>query len=161
MSNLNCYCAEDCRFDSFFGRFKATQHCACNKWLPACRWLQSTVNLQSIVTCSPKTEPKVTVICSRKTEAKVAKKFKRKSSIPFQFCLSKNDNIQIHQCIEMLQDLNTNTCSCLVIFMHWAYENHTFSATPTERFQQHPLVFAMNRTYWTFFLWRLHLAPGP
>jgi len=40
-----------------------------------------------------------------------------------------------------------------------AYEKHTFNATPTERFQQHPLVFAMNRTYCTFFLWRLHLAP--
>jgi len=42
--------------------------------------------------------------------------------------------------------------------MYWAYENHTFNATPAERFQQHPLVFAMNRTYRTFFLWRLHLA---
>ena len=158
MGNLNCYRAEDCRFDSFFGWLRATQHCACNKWLPTCRWLQSTVNLQSTVTCSPKTEPKVTVICSRKTEAKVVKKFKRKWSIPIHFCLSKNDNIQIHQFIEMSQDLNPNTCSCLVIFMY-SYENHTFNATPTERFQQHPLVFAMNRNCCTFFLWRLHLAP--
>ena len=84
---------------------------------------------------------------------------KTKQSIPIQFCFSKNENIQFHQCIEMLQDLNTNTCSCLVIFMYWAYENHTFIAMPTERFQQHPLVFAMNRTYWMFFLWRFHLAP--
>ena len=56
------------------------------------------------VTCSPKTEPKVTVICNSKIEPKVAKKFKRKSSIPIQNCLSKNDNIQIHQYIEMSQD---------------------------------------------------------
>ena len=44
---LNCYYAEDHRFDSFFGWLRVTQHCACNKWLPACRWLQSSVNLQS------------------------------------------------------------------------------------------------------------------
>ena len=30
-----------------------------------------------LLTCSSKTEQKITVICSRKTEAKVAKKFKR------------------------------------------------------------------------------------
>jgi len=66
--------------------------------------------------------------------------------------LSKNDNIQIHQYIEMSQDLNPSTCSSLVIFMYWPYENHTFNATPTERLQQHPLVFAMNRTHCTFFL---------
>jgi len=49
MSNLNCYYAEDCQFDSFFGWLRATQHCACNKCrlLPTCRLLQSTVNLQS------------------------------------------------------------------------------------------------------------------
>jgi len=39
---------------------------------------------------------------------KVATKFKRKSSIPTQISLSKNDNIQIHQYMEMLQDLNPN-----------------------------------------------------
>jgi len=39
--------------------------------------------------------------------------------------------------------------------MYWACENHTFNATPTDRLQQHPLFFAMNRTYWRFFLWRL------
>jgi len=47
LSNVNYYYAEDCRFDSFFGWLRATQHCACNKWLQMCRWLQSTVNLQS------------------------------------------------------------------------------------------------------------------
>jgi len=36
--------------------------------------------------------------------------------------------------------------------------NRTFNATPTERLQQHPLLFATNRTYHTFFLWRLHPA---
>jgi len=90
------------------------------------------------VTCSPKTEAKVTVICSPKTEAKVAKKFKRKSSIPIQICLSKNDNIPIHQYIEMSQDLNPSACSSLVIFMYCACENCTFNTTPTERLQQHP-----------------------
>jgi len=59
----------------------------------------------------------------------------------------------------MSQDLNTNKCLSLVIFMYSAYENHTFNTTPTERYQQHPLVFAMNGTCCTFFLWRLHLAP--
>ena len=37
-------------------------------------------------------------------------------------------------------------------------QNHTFNATPTEKLQQHPLVFLMNRTYCMFFLWRLY--PG-
>jgi len=56
-----------------------------------------------------------------------------------QICLSKKDNIQIHQQIEMSQDLNPGTCSSLVIFMYWVWENHTFTVTPTERLQQHPL----------------------
>ena len=47
MSNINCYYAENCRFDSFFDWFRATQHCACNKWLPTCQCLKSSVNLQS------------------------------------------------------------------------------------------------------------------
>jgi len=47
MSNLNRYYAEDCRFDSVFGWLRSTQHCACNKWLPTFRYLQSSVNLQS------------------------------------------------------------------------------------------------------------------
>ena len=95
------------------------------------------------VTCSPKTEPKVTVICGPKTEPKVAKKFKRKSAIPFKICLSKDDNIQIHQYIAMSQDLNPSSRWSLVIF--------TFNATPIERLQQYPLVIAMNRTHWQFF----------
>jgi len=90
-------------------------------------------------------------MCSPKTDPKVGKKFKRKSSIPIQICLSKNDNNQIHQYIEISQDLNQSTCSTLFIFMYWACENHTFNATPTERLQQHPLVFAIYRTYYTFF----------
>ena len=40
-----------------------------------------------------------------------------------EFSSSKNDNIQIHQYIEMSQDLNANTCSCPVIFMYWTHEN--------------------------------------
>ena len=43
--------------------------------------------------------------------------------------------------------------------MYWACENQTFNTMPTERFQQHPLVFATNITHCRFFLWRLHLAP--
>jgi len=86
-----------------------------------CRWLQSTVDYWMLTcsptaTCSPKTEPKVIVICSAKTESKVVKNFKGKQSIPIKICLSKNDNIQIHQFIEMLRDLNPSTCSSLVIF---------------------------------------------
>jgi len=111
------------------------------------------------VTCSPKTEPKVTVICSPKTKLKVVKKFKRKWSLPIQICLSKKDSIHIHQYIEMSQNLNPRTCSSLVIFIYWARESQTFNATLTEKLQQHPLVFAMNGTYCTFFLWTLYLAP--
>jgi len=59
----------------------------------------------------------------------------------------------------MSQNLNPSTCSSQVFFMYLACENHTFNATPTEKLQQHPLVFAMNRTYCTCFLWRLYLAP--
>jgi len=49
----------------------------------------------------------------------------------------------------MSQDLNPSTYSSLVIFMYSPYENHTFNATPTERLQRHPLVFAMNCTHCT------------
>jgi len=38
------------------------------------------------------------------------------------------------------RDLNPTTCSSLVICMYSSCENHTFSATPTEKLQQHPLV---------------------
>ena len=40
--------------------------------------------------------------------------------IPIQICLSKNDNIQIIQYIEISQDLNLSACSSLVVFMYWA-----------------------------------------
>jgi len=36
--------------------------------------------------------------------------------------------------------------------------NHTFNATPTERLQQHPLLFTMNRTDRMFLEWSLHLT---
>jgi len=36
--------------------------------------------------------------------------------------------------------------------------NCTFNTMAMERLQQHPLLFTMNRTDCTFFLWRLHLA---
>ena len=34
--------------------------------------------------------------------------------------------------------------------------NHTINTTPTERLQQHPLLFTTNRTNRTFFVWRLN-----
>jgi len=36
--------------------------------------------------------------------------------------------------------------------MYWPYGNYTVNATPTEKWQQHPLIFAMNRIHCTFFL---------
>jgi len=49
---------------------------------------------------------------------------------------------------------------CVLLFAHILFMvNRTFNATPTERLQPHPLLFAMNCTEATFFLWRLHLAP--
>ena len=75
-------------------------------------------------TCSPKTEPKVTVICSPKFEAKL----RRSSNVNHQFqsksVSSKNGNIQIHQYIEMSQDVNPipRTFSSLVIFIYWVCE---------------------------------------
>ena len=159
MYNLNCFCAEDRRFDPLFGWLRATQHCGCNKWLPACRWLQSSVNLHSYSNLQPQNWTESYSNLQSQNWSESCEEVQKKIIIPIQICLSKNDNIQIHQCIEMSQDWNTNKCSCLVIFMYWANEDHTFNAKPTERLQQHPLVFAMNRTYCTFFLWRLHLAP--
>jgi len=49
---------------------------------------------------------------------------------------------------------------CMVLFFrHIPFVvNHTFNATPPERLQQHPLLFIMNRTDCTFFVWRLTLA---
>jgi len=69
--------------------------------VPATNGPQRVGGCNPLLTCSPKTEPKVAVICSPKTETKVAKKFKRKSSIPNQFCLNKNDNFQINEHIDM------------------------------------------------------------
>jgi len=43
MGNLYFYYAEGCRFDSLYGRLRAMQHYGCNKWLPTCQWLASTV----------------------------------------------------------------------------------------------------------------------
>jgi len=95
MRNLNCCYAEDCRFDSFFGWLRTTQHCKNGS--------QRVVGCNPVLSCSP------TVTCSPKSETKVAKKFKRKSSIPNQFCLNKNDNFQINQYIEMSLGLNPSS----------------------------------------------------
>ena len=47
----------------------------------------------------------------------------------------------------------------LLFFVHIPFVvNHTFNAMPPERLRQHPLLLTTNRTVWTFFLWRLHLA---
>jgi len=46
MSNLNCYYAEDWRFDSFFGWLWGTQHCGCMKCVSTRPWLQSSVNVE-------------------------------------------------------------------------------------------------------------------
>jgi len=49
---------------------------------------------------------------------------------------------------------------CMVLFFtHIPFVvNHTINATPSERFQQHPLLFTTNRTDRTFFVWRLNSA---
>ena len=39
--------------------------------------------------------------------------------------------------------------------------NHTINATPPERLQQHPHLFATNHTDRTFFVWRLNSARPP
>jgi len=45
----------------------------------------------------------------------------------------------------------------VLLFMHILFVvNHTFNARTTERLQQHPFLFAINRTYRMFFLWRSH-----
>jgi len=52
------------------------------------------------------------------------------------------------------------TYICALLFSHIMFVvNHTFNATPTERLQQLPILFEMNCTNRTFFLWRFHLAP--
>ena len=150
---------EDRRLDSFFGCSRQRSIVLATNGSQCVGGCNRLLTCSSTVTCSPKTEPKVTATSSPKTEPKAAEKFNRNSSIPIQMYSSKNDNIQIHQYIEISQDLNPSTCSSLDIFMHWAYENCNFNSTPTEMLQQQPLLFAMNRTYRTFLLWRLHLAP--
>jgi len=72
----------------------------------------------------------------------------------------------------MITSKSINILKCHKVYLHahvhlwsssctgqWACENHTLNATPTEKLQQHPLVFAVNCTYCKFFLWRLYLAP--
>jgi len=50
--------------------------------------------------------------------------------------------------------------NCVLLYAHITFVvNRTFHATPTESLQKHPLLFAVNPTDRTFFLWRLHLAP--
>jgi len=121
MSNLNCYYAEDCRFDTFLGWLRATQHCACNKWLPTCRWLQSIVNLQSYSNLQSQ----------NRTES--CEEFQKKKSITIQICLSKNDNMQIHQYIEMSQDLNPSR-----LHVHlWSF-SRTAHAKTTLSMQRQP-----------------------
>ena len=41
----------------------------------------------------------------------------------------------------MSQNLNPSTCSSLVIFLYWACDKHASNETPTEKLQQHLLVF--------------------
>ena len=49
-----------------------------------------------------------------------------------------------------------------VFFVHIPFMvNRIFNATPTERLQQHPLLFTTNRTDRTFFVWRLNSARPP
>jgi len=46
-----------------------------------------------------------------------------------------------------------DTYICVLLFAHILFVvNRTFNATPTERLQQHTLLFAMNHTCRTFFL---------
>jgi len=50
------------------------------------------------------------------------------------------------------------TYICVWLFAHILFlVNRTFNSTPTERLQQHRLLFTMNRTYRTFFV---KVAPG-
>jgi len=52
------------------------------------------------------------------------------------------------------------TYICVLLFAHIPFVvNRTFNAISTERLQQRPLLFAVNHTYRTFFLWRLPLTP--
>ena len=45
----------------------------------------------------------------------------------------------------------------VLFFTHITFVvNHTINATPSERLQQHPLLFTTNHTDRTFFVWRLN-----
>jgi len=104
MCNLSCYYAEDRRFDSCFGWHRATQHSPkVSVALPRCWWLQSSVNLQS----QNWTESYSNVQSQNWNESCEEVQKKIINSIPNFF--SKSDNIQIHQYIEMSQNLNAST----------------------------------------------------
>jgi len=64
------------------------------------------------------------------------------------------------------RDHSIIACSCHIhVFLFFAHipfmVNHTINATPPERLQQHPLLFTMNHTDRTFFVWRLNSARSP
>jgi len=91
------------------------------------RWSETEINISTnTINNLNKFEKTLmnTVTCSPKTELKVAKNFKRISPIPIQIWLSKTDNIQIHEYIEMWQDLSpkSSTYWSLVILIYWACE---------------------------------------
>jgi len=51
------------------------------------------------------------------------------------------------------------TCISVLFIAHIPFVvNHTFNTTPTERLQQHSILFTTNRTDRTFFLRRFHTA---
>ena len=63
-----------------------------------------------------------------------------------------------HQYLCLVMFLDGTTYKWVSFFTHIPFVvNCTFTATLTERLQQHPLLFTMNHTDHTFFLWRLHL----
>ena len=49
-------------------------------------------------------------------------------------------------------------CVALCAHPNCAHPNRTFNTTSTERLQQRPLLFAVNRVYRTFFFLKLHLT---
>ena len=69
--------------------------------------------------------------------------------------------------IEIIRrDLSIIACSRHIhIFLFFAHipfvMNHTINATSLERLQQHPILFTMNHTDRTFFVWRLNSARPP
>jgi len=99
--------------------------CACHKWLPTCRWLQFSVNLQSYNHLLSRNWTESYRNLQSHDWTKSCKEVRKEIIIPIQMCLSKSDNIQIDQYIQMSQDLNPSACSCLFIFIYSPYENHT------------------------------------